>query len=210
MLPLAIALLGRRRLLFVAVLVVLIVAVYQERQDVLGDGAGWILASTLTTTRADGLLWGVAVALALPALTRVRWTTALWLSMLALLVLKLVLPELGTFAFLGPWSLAFTLVAGVVVAGVWQVDRPTRMTRMLSWRPMARVGRASLTIFIWHLPVFIVVARHTQSWHSVPRTLLAAAITTVVVVVMERYVESRVRHLLATRPVFRLPAPSSA
>ncbi len=203
-LPLVLALLGRRRLTLMALLTVLIALTYQHRQDVLGDGSGWIFASTLTTTRADGLIWGVVVALAIPFVARWRWPTILWISLVALLALKLVLPMLGDFAFLGPWSLAFTLVAGVTVAAVWQTDQPTRAARFLSWGPLTQMGRASLTIFIWHLPVFIVVARHTTSWHWTARTLLALAIVTVVVVLMERFVEQRVRHLLATRSVFRM------
>ena len=93
-LPLVLALLGRWRLVLVAVMLALAAAVYVHRQDVLGDGSGWILASSLTSTRADGLLVGVAVAAALPFLHRARWGTLLWVSLLSLLGLKLVLPGL--------------------------------------------------------------------------------------------------------------------
>jgi peptidoglycan/LPS O-acetylase OafA/YrhL len=185
-------------------------AVYYSRQ-VTFDELGWIPASSLTTTRSDGLLWGVALAVALPWLGRVRgWGHVLWISGLVLLGLQLTLPEFGPFAFLGPWSVAFTFVAGVVVVAIWQLEAPTRVSRALSWRPAQRLGKASLAIFIWHLPVIIVVTRHTPDWPWPLRTLLAAAVLGVIVVVMERWVDEPVRGLLQTRPVFRLsPAPAA-
>jgi peptidoglycan/LPS O-acetylase OafA/YrhL len=207
-LPLAVALLARWRPVFVVWLVVLMGAVYYWRQVTLAE-AGWVQASSLTTTRADGLLWGVALAVALPWLARVRgWGHVLWVSGLLLLVLKLSLPELSAFAYLGPWSVAFTLVSGVVVVALWNLDTPTRVSRALSWRPVQRLGKASLAVFIWHLPVIIVVSRHTADWHWQLRALLAAAVLAVIVVAMERWVDEPVRRLLATNPGFRLaPAP---
>lgn len=205
-LPLAILLLVRQRVLFIALLLVGMALVYHQRQVVL-ENDGWVLASSLTTTRSDGLLWGVAVALALPWLTRFRhWAPVLWISSLALLLLHLSLPELGDFAYLGEWSIAFTLVSGVVVAAVWCLETPTRLSRFLSWSVLVRLGKASLTIFIWHFPVIVVVARHTPDWHWTGRTAFALAILMVIVVVAERLIEEPVRRLLAQHRFFRMPA----
>jgi peptidoglycan/LPS O-acetylase OafA/YrhL len=185
-------------------------AVYYWRQVTFSE-AGWVEASSLTTTRADGLLWGVALAVALPWLDRVRgWNHVLWISGLVLFAIQLTMIEFGPYAFLGPWSVAFTLVSGAVVVAIWNLDVPTRVSRALAWGPARRLGKASLAVFIWHLPVIFLVSRHTADWPWPLRTLFAAAVLAVIVVGMERWVDEPVRRLLATRPVFRLaPAPAA-
>jgi peptidoglycan/LPS O-acetylase OafA/YrhL len=143
-LPLLLApiLVRRYRIALVVVLVALCGVVYWWRQEVL-DERGWVFASSMTTTRSDGLIWGVVAALVLPLAMRVRgWGHVLWVSALALLALKLVLPELPAFAYLGPWSLAFTVVSGVVVLAIWRLEAPTRVSRLLSWSPLRRLGKA--------------------------------------------------------------------
>jgi peptidoglycan/LPS O-acetylase OafA/YrhL len=192
------------------VLVALMGAVYVHRQDVL-DERGWAVASSLTTTRADGLIWGVVVALALPWLSRMGgWRHVLWISGVVLLALKLVLPELSDFAYLGPWSIAFTFVSGVVVLAIWQLDAPTRISRVLSIAPLRRLGKASLAVFIWHQPIFMILARHTPEWRWETRTAVALLILAVVVVAAERWIDEPIRRLLATRPVFRIRRPAVA
>lgn len=211
-LPLLLApiLVRRYRAVLIVVLVVACGVVYWWRQEVLDD-RGWVFASSMTTTRSDGLLWGVVAALLVPAAMRVRgWAHVLWVSALALLSLKLVLPELPTYAYLGPWSIAFTIVSGVVVLAIWRLDAPTRVSRLLSWGPLRRLGKASLAVFLWHLPIILVVTAHTPDWRWQARTLLALLILVVVVVVMERFVDEPVRRLLASRPVFRARTPDAA
>lgn len=203
-LPLLLVVLGRWRPVLVALLVALMVAVYIHRQDVLDD-RGWVVASSLTTTRSDGLLWGVALAVALPWLSRWRaWGHVLWISALVLLALKLVLPELSTYAYLRSWSIPFTLVAGIVVVAVWLLPAPTRVSRALEWAPLRRLGRASLAIFVWHLPIFVIVSRHTESWSWIERTFVSTVILIVVVWASERWIDEPIRRLLATRSVFRM------
>ncbi|HTW15166.1 MAG TPA: acyltransferase [Nocardioides sp.] len=211
-LPLLLApiLVRRYRWALVVALIGVCGLVYWWRQEVVDD-RGWVIASSLTSTRADGLVWGVVMALLIPVAARVRgWRHLLWISGLVLVVLKLVLPELPELAYLGPWSLAFTFVAGIVVLAIWQLDEPTRVSRLLSWSPLRRLGRASLSIFLWHLPIIVIITRHTPDWRWQVRTLLALVVLVAVVVVMERYVEEPVRRLLASRPVFRLRPATAA
>lgn len=209
LLPVLLAVLWRRPRALVAVLLVLAALVYWHRQVVLAEH-GWVIASTLTTTRSDGLIWGVALAVAFPLLARVRgWGHVLWSSALVLLALKLVLPELPDLAYLGPWSIAFTAVAGVVVLAIWRLESPTRVSTILAARPLTWLGKASLAIFIWHLPVMHVVAGHTPDWRWQVRTALVLLVLAAIVVVMERWVDTPIRNLLATRPVFRVqPTPA--
>jgi peptidoglycan/LPS O-acetylase OafA/YrhL len=192
------------RYALVAVLVAVCALVYWWRQVVV-DEQGWVIASSLTSTRSDGLFWGVIMALLIPLTLRMRgWGHVLWVSGLALGALKLALPELSELAYLGPWSVAFTVAAGVVVLAIWQLPEPTRVSRVLSWSPLRRLGKASLAVFLWHLPIIIIVTRHTPDWRWQARALVALALLVLVVLVMERFVDEPVRRLLSTRSVFRV------
>ncbi|MCW2841537.1 MAG: Peptidoglycan/LPS O-acetylase OafA/YrhL, contains acyltransferase and SGNH-hydrolase domain [Aeromicrobium sp.] len=203
-LPLLLAVLGRWRPALVALLVVAMVAIYIHRQNVLDD-RGWVVASSLTTTRSDGLLWGVALAVALPWLSRIKaWGHVLWVAVLVLVALKLVLPELGTYDYLRSWSIPFTLVAGIVVVAVWLLPSATRVSRALEWAPLRRLGTASLAIFVWHLPIIVIVSRHTGGWSWVERTFVSFVILAAVVWASERWIDEPIRKMLATRPVFRI------
>lgn len=210
-LPLFVLIFARRRQLGALVLALAIAAVYVNRQYVLGE-RGWVIASVLTETRSDGLLWGVLLALVLGWLSpRWRWDRILWVSLLALAVLKLGLSEVpGPNAYLQEWSLAFTFASGVVVVSLWRLSSPTRTSRALSWRPLARLGKASLAIFVWHYPVIVIVSRHTSEWDWWTRTLLAFGTLAVIVVVAERLLETPVRRLLGAHPFFRIPATDGA
>jgi len=203
-LPLVLAVLGRWRPVLFALLVAMMVAIYVHRQNVLDD-RGWVVASSLTTTRSDGLIWGVALAVALPWLSRITsWRRVLWVSGLVLVALKLVLPELGTYDYLRSWSIPFTLVAGIVVVAIWLLPAPTRVSRALEWPPLRRMGKASLAIFVWHLPIIVIVARHTGGWSWVERSFVSLVLLVVVVWASERWIDEPIRKLLANRPVFRI------
>lgn len=211
LLPLLLLLLAGRRwgrpVLLVA-LVVGVVAVYLERERVL-DEQGWIVASVLTTTRSDGLLWGVALALLVTRLQPSRgvraWSAVLAVAAVALLVLQSLLPTLPPLSFLGWWSLAFTLTSGVLVLAVWLARPGALVARALAVAPLRVLGRASYSIYLWHLPIVLVLTRHTPDWRWQARTLLALAVLAVVVVAAERLLEDPVRRLLARHPLFRIP-----
>ncbi len=180
-------------------------------RQVVFDQDGWIVATTLTSTRVDAVLWGVVAAVVLPLIPRgTWWARVLWISAATLLALKLVLPELSPVAFLGVWSVAFMVVAAVLVAAIWSVEAPTRVTRLLSIAPLSRLGKASLALYVWHLPVFVFIARHTEGWAWPARAVVGLLVLGLVVVVLERLVEEPTRRFLATSRALRLPSPASA
>ncbi len=209
-LPLVLLLFLRWRLALIAALTLLGLACYVWRQEVV-ERDGWIVASTLTSTRVDGVIWGVVAALLLPYASRwARWPQALAGSAAVLLGLKLLLAELPNLAFLGIWSVAFMVAAAVLVLAIWSSDRETRVSRFLSLAPLRWLGKASLSIYIWHLPVFVVLARHTQQWAWPVRTLAGIAILLTIVLLLERLVEGPTRKFLATSRSLRLPARQGA
>jgi peptidoglycan/LPS O-acetylase OafA/YrhL len=201
-LPLFLLAVARRRRVGAVVLVLLIAAVYLNRQRVTEQD--WVLASIWTTTRSDGLMWGVLLALSLPVLARYRrWSWVLLVSALGMLACQLVLQELGIFAYLGPWSLVYQLVIGLALVAIWLQSKPSMTSRVLSVAPLAWFGRNSLSIYFWHLPVFAVIKRHLpdQPWWVLGLVSLTAIL--VLTVVLERLVEEPTRRLLARHPWFR-------
>lgn len=202
-LPLFLLVFARRRVLGGLVLAALVVAVYVHRVEVT-DEEGWVVASILTTTRSDGLFWGVLLALALPVLARVRHRAlSLTVGGLGVLACQLAIQELPPLAYLGPWSLVYQFFIGVLVVAIWLQDRATVVSRLLSLPALTWLGRNSLTIYFWHLPIFFVVARHLDEHPWWIGGAVSFAVLGSLVVVVERVLEQPTRRLLAAHPLFR-------
>jgi peptidoglycan/LPS O-acetylase OafA/YrhL len=199
LLPLVVVLLGARRRALAAALAALFVAITVWRYHVFATD-GWIVAHSSTTTRSDGLVLGVFVAVVLPWLAPLRHRAgrAMTASAVTLVVLVGSLQELPPFQYLHEWGIVFTLVGGVLVATIFLDPAPTVASRALSTRPLGYLGRASLAIFIWHLPVFALVARHTTTWPWPTRTVVAAVVLGIVVWSSHRFIEEPTRIWLAT------------
>lgn len=202
-LPLFLLVFGRRRVLGFLVLVVLIGLVYVHRVEV-NDEFGWLLATVLTTTRSDGLMWGVLLALSLPLLRRAqRWSWVLAIAGAGALGCQLAIQELPPLSYLGPWSLVYQFCVGAMVVAIWLQASPSLVSRALAVPPLTWLGRNSLSIYFWHLPLFFVVARHVGSQPWWVAAGVALAVLGVLVVVLERVIEEPTRRLLATHPLFR-------
>ncbi|HEY9495230.1 MAG TPA: acyltransferase [Intrasporangium sp.] len=205
-LPLVILLLARRQRALAGLLAAGIVAVTIWRYHVL-EHEGWLIATTSTLTRADGVLFGALIAVTL--LWWRRWSrfagTLMAVTAVGLLVLMASLHELPELVFLREWGIAFNVTASALVLGIYLARQSTAVGRVLSLPLLTYLGRASLAIFVWHLPIFTVVARHTGDWDWFTRTVLGVAILAAVVVVTHRWVEEPARRWLATH--LRAPEP---
>ena len=205
-LPLFVLAFGRRRVIGSLVLTGLIAAVYVHRVAVY-DERGWVLASILTTTRSDGLFWGVLLALGLPLLSRIRrWSWPLTIGALGVMACQLSIQELPPFSYLGPWSLVYQFFIGVVVVSIWLQATPSLVSRGLAIAPLTWLGRNSLTIYFWHLPLFFVVTRHVGDRPWWVGAALSLAGLAVLVVLLERVLEEPTRRLLARHRLFRSQA----
>ena len=209
-LPLILLVLGRWRVALVGTVALLFVASTWWRFQVLHD-VGWVEASVGTFTRADGLLLGVLLAAALPWLGRrtgwVRW--CLPLSALAALVLLATLHEFDDqFLYLKWWGTAYTLVCGALVVTVFLASPGAPTMRALAVRPLAVTGRASLALYVWHMPVILAVQLYLadQPWYV--GTAVAVAALVAIAWFSERYLDGPVREWLRThlRPAGRVPA----
>jgi len=136
------------------------------------DTHGWFAASLVTTTRMDGLLYGALVAVAvdlLPARARDG---------------------------LSRQSAAVVGGALLVLGCASPLDSRAYAVRFLSGRRVAWLGPASLTIFVWHVPNFELLMRHTPCWSPWARTVVALALLAGVVVLVERWVARPVARVM--------------
>lgn len=211
-LPLLLIALATRRRTLALVLVALAAASTTYRLLRVSDQT-WFALAVDTFARADALLLGAALAVALPWLRphARRAPLVASVSMVALVGLLMLNPELGPLAFLESWSVAFVLVALALLAAVVLHEQPSALTRGLGAPWLTWLGRASLVIYVWHYPVIFFVGRHASSSSWLTQTVVVLAIVAAVTAASNRWLEEPVRRWLAThlRPVRRhepLPA----
>lgn len=212
-LPLAVLLLAGRRWLLASVLVEGAVASILWRHHVL-DTSGWIEATISTLCRADAILVGALVAVVADRLRRRRLpaATIATVGAVALVVVMGSLREIDQpYLYLRWWGVVFTLAAATTVVGIALLDRPTAVTRVLSVPALTWLGRASLAIFIWHLPLFFLVQRHTTEWTWPPRAITTFALLGAVVWFTHRFLDEPARVWLRDhlRPESRDATPSA-
>ncbi len=208
-----IVLLARWRRVLIGVAVIALVATFWWRWHLYLD-EGWYRAALTTTSRMDGLIAGSAAAAVLhgraapPWLTR-HATALAGASGCLLLAVVVSCAFVQIDGYFGIQGIVATLVTTVLVVALRHGAADSSYTpRALSWRPLGILGRASLTVFLWHMPVFQLVRRHLAEWHSVPRTLVAIGILVVVAVVVEAVVvpvvEALVHRVFGWRRIARL------
>ena len=197
-LPLLILAFGSRRRIFAFLLIDLFVALTVYRIATL-DPQNW-LPAFVGLERFDGILLGTAIAAVVPRLSsRASWMPALLLAgIVGILVLLGIGPHFGDLRSLDWWGTGITLACGLAVAALAGLATPSRGARLLALPGLVTLGRASLALYLWQLPLFALVARHTTDWTWLPRTLLAFAVLAVVGLVTTRLIEEPTRRWLAT------------
>jgi peptidoglycan/LPS O-acetylase OafA/YrhL len=164
-LPLAFALLARRRLLrhrrALAAVAVLGAVGSVRLLDALWRTDDPSRAWYGTDTRAAPLLVGVAAALLFPLATRRRWSGSARacidvVAVAAVAGLVALMTTMGERdAALHQWGFGLTAVlAGAAVVAV--TSPSSRVRRALHLRPLQWVGLRSYAIYLWHWPVFVL------------------------------------------------------
>lgn len=162
---------------------------------------GWFHATLTTVDRLDAILWGVAAALIAPKLTWSRERAAAYLGAGTLILLGGILSTAffgldAYFTWLGPIIGAAT--AMMVLADDGAQGVPTMAGTLWSSDRLSMLGRMSLTIFLWHIPIFEAMARHTPQWHPLPRSLVTIGVLIAVVALVERFVARPVDRLVGS------------
>ena len=166
--------------------------------------SGWLATHSIwpyfaTVTHADGLLLGALVALArrrtrVPAFGSSPWTA--YLAAAVLLGLSATLTIQGGATYL----VGLTLAGLAAAALVWHLvtDQTSRPSRMLSWAPLAGVGRISYGIYLFHLPVFDLV--QAQGWGPAATASVEFGGTALLAIVSWFAVERPVQRRFGRRP----------
>jgi len=159
----------------------------------------WTLVYERLDARADSLLVGAVLALAMRRWPTARWhrdralTTWLGIAGVAVVAMFVLTQRPGASLLFGPgFTVMAIAVACVIVAGSYA----TPLQRALSVRPLRAVGRISYSLYLWHLPVFVATARWGDSWPTPVQVLFVVAVTAVL---------GTASYLVLERPVLHRP-----
>jgi peptidoglycan/LPS O-acetylase OafA/YrhL/lysophospholipase L1-like esterase len=116
--------------------------------------------------------------------------TALAAGGLAVIVVSsVILPSDGGPAFTG-WLGLFALASVGLIVGL---QAPGPLRRVLSWRPLVLVGLVSYAAYLFHWPVFVLLASRDWPLSSTPSFAVAVTITLGLAAVSYRLVEHPIR-----------------
>ncbi len=157
-----------------------------------------------TPSRAWQLAAGALVAVAVPAIMRLRGRTRAVLGAAGLLLFGFcvwLLDESGTAGLAYPsWLAVAPTLAGVLLV-VSGTGTCSRLNRLLSIRSLTYVGDLSFSIYLWHWPV-LVIGMAVLDTRAVEVRLGLVAVALGLSVASHRLVENPFRHarVLVKRP----------
>lgn len=166
-------------------LATLIVLSLQEASpDGISDGAYYLPWSRFST-----LFIGCAVAIALHRGVSLRWLQRPWIgiaSLAAIIALVLAASAVGRYPHF-VWQAP--LMAFASAALVWNLSAgPSPLTRWLGVKPLEWIGRRSYGIYLYHLPVLVILGAYVSVRRSI-LALLMVIVTMVVAGISYRFVE---------------------
>lgn len=173
------------KILLVAILALVVAA---HRIDMYNDGVNWLFVYIRTDTRIDSMLVGAAFAL---IFRYVRFDQRLvsilaWGGLAGILYYKFDEPPTDLF------TVGFTRTAVFVgfcvlaaASGSWWINK------LLSWRPLASLGRYSYGLYLYHHVIFLGVGRHMPQVNQSVRLIVAYGLTAFLTFMSWRFVESR-------------------
>lgn len=181
----------------VAVIVTVMGAIWWERTRVWTGPASFPAAYVFTWTRADTLLWGVLVALAI----RRGWIgdrhklilRALAVPVLAWQVWAIWRYDARTDVY--TWKMTLSGLTNSLLLCWVLIDARSVVARLLASRPMAWLGTRSYSMYLYHFPVYFYAGRHLHGLTDRERLVTVLALVMVV---------SDLSYRLVERPAFRL------
>ncbi len=155
-----------------------IVGVALWRAWLLHDGTFWTELTVRTDTRVDALLIGALLASlwVRRATPSGRWVDAMgWVGLVGVIAAVATFRGPDDVGYQGGLTLVALGTAAVVLAlvnGTW------RGRWLFELAPLRAVGRVSYGVYLWHYPIFYIVAVEAQSLPDLERVTLALVLTT--------------------------------
>jgi peptidoglycan/LPS O-acetylase OafA/YrhL len=199
--PILVALTRRRVALRlqVALLAVAMAAVAVHRASLWTDQAGYLPLYVRTDTRLDVLLAGCVLALVVhggyDALIRGRLAALRLAGVLGVVVLGAAsaLTETGDERLYRGFGFSLIALAATAVTAAVLLDERGPLARAARWRPLLALGDRSYSLYLWHVPVFLTVARHIGDQPVALRVLTGLVVAAACTEVSYRLVEVRLR-----------------
>lgn len=180
--------LSRRTSTAVATLVGLLVAIVGYRWYLFETGVNVLGLYERTYARADALIMGALLAVLWLRVDLPRRLGSLVVGLgAAAVVVVFILRMRLTDPFL--WKGGLTLFAAAVALLLFVVLSNDLVARALRWPPLVAVGIVSYGVYLWHAPVYDVVARYGVTWAPPLRVAVAALLTACFTVVSWLLVE---------------------
>ena len=161
--------------------------VMAHRTSLWNDGTSWIILYIRTDTRLDSLLIGAMFAYVYrhyQVPSKILNSVAT-LSFMGLIYIKYFLDK-SPFRFEMGWTI-IALLAGFIILSV--AEGSWFANRVLISRPLTIIGKVSYGLYLWHLPVFVVLGRHVTSGPKPLRILIGIVIASAVTSLSWYFVE---------------------
>lgn len=163
-------------------------------------GADPTSAYVSTFSHSFGLMFGAALALALPGLltgsragTKAIWGWISWLSLLAIVALSFILTDSH---YMYPWGMvAFSILMVGTIRGLLPDASGfgTRSLRaVLEAPPLVWIGHRSYGIYLWHWPLHVIGFYHSPM-AAVPTALIVLMLSIALADISYRYIETPIR-----------------
>jgi peptidoglycan/LPS O-acetylase OafA/YrhL len=157
----------------------------------LWEPGAWLRIYIRTDAQADSILIGAALAL-LPAgrlaaavPERARGPLA-WLALAAVVATAETLQPSSAVLYVGGF-LVLALVVALLIALV--LEPGPGPYGLLTLAPVLVLGRLSYSLYLWHYPIFLVVAERTGGWSGAARVPLAWVLALGAAAASYRFVE---------------------
>ncbi len=170
------------------IVAMLAVAVMMHRIGLYNEGVNWLFVYIRTDTRIDSMLIGAIFALIFRYIRLdERFISILaWGGLVGILYYKFADPPNDLF------TIGFTRTAVFVgfcvlaaASGSWWINK------LLSWRPLALMGRYSYGLYLYHHVIFLSVGRHMPEFSQSVRLIAAYGLSALLTFLSWRIVESR-------------------
>ena len=158
-----------------------IAAIVVHRINLWNDDIYWLFIYIRTDTRVDSLLVGALFAYVyrhyrVPSKI-LNWAASLCLVGLIYIKYRFGSPPLQPFLFQEGFTVIAVLAGTIILAvaeGSWFANR------VLISRPLTIIGKVSYGLYLWHLPIFVVLGRHVTSGPKPLRLLIGIILASVV------------------------------